>query len=276
MHPKNQTTQGVTAVMLGLAALACEGAPRPLEPFPADGSMSLLVILDPDSASQPVLIESIEPHRGWQDLRVDLFLDGVVAASSTLATQVTPEELYPCILFYANEFGFDPRCPTLDVAPPHGARYRLVVSAAGRPTASAEGTVPGDFEIRSASARGEPPGTEGLEASWTRSEGAWRYAVGLRPDSIRGCENRYRTRACMRLWFAATADTAIRTTVPREVVEGGYGAWHVEVFAMERSLYQHLTTGTAGAYFSVPPVQNVEGGYGAVGAWVWRSVKIEP
>lgn len=258
---------------LWLGVLGCDDPGRPLEPVPADGSMMLLAVLDPDTTVQPILIESIEPERGWSRLRVDLYLDDVHATSRPVPDETPSGELNPCISHYAATFGFVPRCPTLEVAPPAGSHYRLVVSADGRPTATAEGRIPSDFRITSVSTRGDPPGTEGLEVHWTPSDGAWRYVVGVRTDSGLECIS---MSECIGDWLAVTSDTVIHTTVPAEGVKGIQGPWYVDVYAMERGLYEFITTGAAGDLFPIPPVQNVEGGYGAVGAWVWRSAAIEP
>lgn len=235
----------------------------------------VLGLLDPAEEVQPILIESVSPGLEWEQLSVELHLDGDVAASLIVDDTWESDELYPCVFRYASKMTNSPRCPVLEATPKYGMSYRLIISAAGRPTASAEGVVPGDFEIVSALARGDPPGTEWLEVHWTRSEGAWRYIVGIRPDTIRGCSRTDLIRECARTWYAATQDTVLRTRVPSSALEGAIGPFFLEIFAIERGLYEHLTTGAAGDYFSVPPVQNVQGGYGAVGAWVMRSVGLE-
>jgi hypothetical protein len=275
-----RATRYAVRLLLGLGALVtfgalgCDDPLRSLLPPSDTGSMMVLLVLDPDSTLQPILIEPVSPLLGWDQLRIEFFLDGELANSVLVPEERTSDERYPCIGKYGPLFGYNGRCAVLAMAPSHGQRYSLVLSATGRPTATADGVIPGDFEIISVAAEGDPPGTEGLEVHWTASEGAWRYAVGVRPDSISGCSYTGHIDECTRTWFAATADTVLRVKVPQDAVAGGHGPWWVDVFAMERGLYEHLTTGTAGDYFSVPPVQNVRGGYGAVGAWVVRTAEI--
>ncbi len=75
-------------------------------------------------------------------------------------------------------------------------------------------------------------------------------------------------------WFAVTRDTVLETAVAGKGAEGsanGGGPWYVDVYAVSRSLHDYLTTGSTSELLPVPPVQNVKGGYGAVGAWVMRS-----
>jgi hypothetical protein len=148
--------------------------------------------------------------------------------------------------------------------------------------------VPGDFEVLDVRAEGTaPPGSEGLYVRWTESEGAYRYLVALRATIPPWCVE-YGER-CLngstqvlpdrQGWFAVTQNTVLQTVVSGEAAEeiaSGRGPWYVDVYAVSKPLYEYLTTGTSGRLFPVPPVQNVEGGYGAVGAWVVRTMKIEP
>jgi hypothetical protein len=48
----------------------------------------------------------------------------------------------------------------------------------------------------------------------------------------------------------------------------------VDVYALDRALFEYLTTGASGDLFPVPPVQNIVGGHGAMGAWVRRTRRL--
>lgn len=279
MWPKFRSRRDPITIVLCLSlagTISCDDPTRVLPPAPGDPSILVRALLDPADAVQPILLKSVSPEVGWSQARVDLYLEGELAASVQVPEEMPTSELRPCFRRYTVRVGVSPLCPALDISPDYGASYRLIITAAGRPTASAEGVIPGDFEIVSVSAGGDPPGTEGLEVNWTRSEGSWRYVVGIRPDSIEGCFSTDPiTPGCARTWFAATEDTFLRTKVPRSGLKGAIGRFYVDVFAIERALYEHLTTGAGGEYFSVPPVQNVRDGYGVVGSWVMRTVELD-
>ncbi|HEY0035512.1 MAG TPA: DUF4249 family protein, partial [Longimicrobium sp.] len=162
----------------------------------------------------------------------------------------------------------EPRCLDFRFTPRPGASYRVSVSADGFAAASGTVLVPGDFVVKAVEVRGALPGTEGLEAAWSASAGAYRYVVTVRPTTAPEC---VRIRSCDKRWFAVTSDTTLSTTVPADELSGGEGPWSVDVYALDRALYEYLTTGASGDLFPVAPVQNVQGGHGAVGAWLRRS-----
>lgn len=56
-------------------------------------------------------------------------------------------------------------------------------------------------------------------------------------------------------------------TIPGEALEDGSGPWSLEVLALDRGLYEYFISGTGHDLFSVPPVENVEGGHGVLGSW---------
>lgn len=158
-------------------------------------------------------------------------------------------------------------CIHLDFRPVPGETYTVTVTAADRPMATATTHVPGDFELLEAEADGFPPGTDGLSVRWTESEGAYRYLVGIR---ILGAEC-LRLSTCPDGWSATTTETTLDTIVPADRLPSDEDArWFVDVHAMDRALYEYLTTGSGGEFFGVRPVSNVEGGYGVVGSWVRR------
>lgn len=158
--------------------------------------------------------------------------------------------------------------------------WSSVVRAEGYASASATVRIPNGFNIIRAEAHGEPPGREGLEAAWSASEGSYRYLVGLRAEVPPWCAltegDLCGVAPDRQGWFTMLPDTVLDTTVSTEELEGGEGPWYFEVYATDEPLHGFLTTGHAGDLFPVPPKQNVEGGYGAVGSWVRRSVEIAP
>ena len=258
-----------------LLLAACDDPTRPRS-APTLRSLSLFMVLDPDAATQPLLIKPPQAADSIGTLSGELFLGQQRVAAIT--RDYTGDEFHPCAIRYGplTGTGAPARCLDFALDVRHGATYRVEARAEGRPVATASVTVPGAFRIVSHSVRGAPPGTEGLEATWTRSEGAYRYAVSIRSDALIEC---FWTHCQEGLWeqepwFAVTADTSISVTVPAERIRAGKGGWHLEIYAMDRVLFEHLTTGTVAEPFPVPPTQNVRGGYGAVGAWVRRSVPL--
>jgi hypothetical protein len=277
-----------TAAVLGLLLLVACDDPTALRHPPEIRGMKVFAILDPDAPSQPVLV-SPATTEGVVDQLTGKFsrTDGWSASAIGVEEQ---DELHQCIQRYGTLAGSggQPRCLDFAFTPRYGDTYRFRVSARDRPTATATATVPGDFEVLEVSAKGDPPGTEGLEVRWTKSEGAYRYLVGLRAETPPWCGNgqcgcntdgsycRW-VHPDRQGWFAVTTDTVLSTVVSgkgAEEIADGEGPWYVEVYAVDKAIYEYLTTGTSGDLFPVPPVQNVEGGYGAVGAWVRRSMRI--
>lgn len=240
---------------------------------PALDELRVFLILDPDAASQPLLVQPTTPGQLLEDLRGEVSRNDAAVAAA-VGQNDDGNEFLPCAARYGSlDSEAFPRCLAFQFAPEPEAVYRVRVEAAGRPPASATVSVPGDFELREVSADGDPPGTTGLEVRWTPSAGAYRYLVALRAETEPRC---VRIQDCDQGWFAVTQDTALRASVPAEELAGGGGPWFVDVYAMDRAVYEYLTTGTSGDVFPVPPVQNVNGGYGAMGAWVVRSARIRP
>lgn len=260
-------------LLVGL--LGCDDPTRPLEaPSHLDQSLMLFGILDPDSASQPIMVGTSANAGTGGASRTDP-LEGVFAevfAGDTRLLRVEPDTTFPpdpldpCFDRYGRRIW--QLCLHLDFRPVAGRTYTIRVSAKDRATVTATVHVPGGFDIVDVSAAGHPPGTERLSARWTRSEAVHRYFVALRA-SDNDCElNGY---GCPGGWYAVTTDTMIETVVPRRELRHGSGTWFVDIYALDRALHEYLTTGTGGEFFSVPPTSNVEGGYGVVGSWLRRS-----
>lgn len=233
---------------------------------PELNSLTLFLILDPDEDVQPLLVKQADTGDGIEGLAGELSRGGAVVAAVARG-DTSLDDSGPCHDRYS-WIVFHHRCIAFSHRPEHGATYRVRVSADGQPSAIATATVPAAFTITELEARGELPGTEGLAVTWTRSVGTYRYVVAVRPTRLSPC---MQISDCDQSWFAATSDTTLQATVPAEALEGSGGPWTVDVYAMDKALYQYLTTGTSGNLFPVAPVQNVEHGLGAVGAWVRRS-----
>lgn len=245
--------------------------------------MILFMAMDPDEPYQALLVWAATPGDTLPGLEAEVRGGG----GELLATARSPEpwtndSLRPCQRRYGGLAGpTRHHCLPLTFDADPGAVYHIAVRAEGYAPASATVPIPGGFDIIGAQADGEPPGREGLQAAWSASEGAFRYMVGLRADVPPWCALNETGDLCgvapdRQGWLTILADTVLDTTVDTEELEGGEGPWYFEVYATDEPLHGFLTTGHAGDLFPVPPKQNVEGGYGAVGSWVRRSVEIAP
>lgn len=231
--------------------------------------MVVLLLLDPDFSTQPLLAYAVNGVGPIPGARGEVYRGGELVAAEAASTF-----FWSCADRYGSLGGAGvPACIDFDLTPEFGATYEVRASGEGFPSISATVSVPGDFRVREVTARGTPPGTEELQVRWTPSSGAYRYVVALRPQMEPRC---IAMNNCRQGWYAVTSDTVLREKVPAAELEGAEGPWSVDVYAMNQAAYEYLTTGTAGNLFPVPPVQNVNGGYGAAGAWVRRSKDIEP
>ncbi|HEX8363494.1 MAG TPA: DUF4249 family protein [Longimicrobium sp.] len=262
-------------LLLALLAAGCDN-PSAVREAPPIRSMTFFMVLDPDAATQPLLVRPASAHG-----RIDGLAGRVVRGSQVVAALAPSDDeggngFYPCAGRYGGLSGYAyPRCLDFAFRPEPGATYTVEAAAQDYPSASGTTTVPGDFRIVSATATGTPPGTAGLQVTWTRSAGVFRYVVALRSQGLVDCL--HQSSACAEAykpedWLYVTTDTSLSTVVPAEgVAHGQPGEWILDVYAMERGVFEYLTTGSVVQPYPIPPVQNVNGGYGAVGAWVRRS-----
>lgn len=274
MWPSRGTRLGAVA-----AVLVFGGCDDPTLLRPAPETVDALVItsvLDPDSSTQALVAEPIVgTFGGWFRIEVRDETGALVATETHDSVSTIPDsdseefsnDWLPCVRRFGDILSGRPACYIFDFRPEYGARYRIRVSAEGFPAAEAETHVPGEFELLEVETSGHPPGTKGLYARWSRSEGAYRYIVAVRSQNV-VC---YSTHGCLKGWYQATDATEIRAEVPATDLEAGTGPWYVDVYALDRALYEYLTTGSGGELFAVPPLENVEGGYGVVGSWLRRS-----
>lgn len=218
------------------------------------------MVLDPDLSPQALVLESLDPGGTFEDLRAELRTTGGEAEVGRVQ-----DGFEPCAQRYGS-LGTDAAfaCVVFETAVEPGQSYELIVSSLDRPTARAQTSVPESFSIVSLSLEGEPPGTNGVDAHWHRNPSAYGYFAFLRAEST-SCVD---VRGCSDGWFITTKDTAVTSTISHEALEEGEGPWTFEVLGLDRGLYEYLTSGTGNDLFSVPPVENVEGGHGVLGSWV--------
>ncbi len=147
-----------------------------------------------------------------------------------------------------------------------GAAYMIEASAEGYRTARGRTLAVGDFDVKTAVLT--RTGTSALlNASWTGSAGAHRYFVSLRRQSTRN-EN-------PKGWYAEVDGTSATVAVPEYAIREAFGPLRLDVAALSEELHAYLTSGTGGTRLSVPPVQNIENGFGFVGSMRMRSLAVE-
>ena len=147
-----------------------------------------------------------------------------------------------------------------------GAAYMVEVSAEGYRTARGHTLAVGDFEVKSAVLT-RTGGSAKLEVSWTGSVGAHRYFVALRRLHPPYGED-------PKGWYTEVDGTSATVVVPDYAIDEAIDPLILDVTALSRNLHAFLTSGTGGSRFSVPPVQNIENGFGFVGAMRVRSIDI--
>ena len=148
-----------------------------------------------------------------------------------------------------------------------GATYRIEATAAGRTPVVGETRVVGGFEIERATMSGTT-GSHSLAATWSESEAAHRYFVGVR-RRFGNCYN------CDQAWYAEVEGTSFQGQVPQNAVDIAGTVPMLDMLAVDRHFHAFLTTGDGGNLHEVYPVQNVVGGYGIVGSYLHRSRAID-
>ncbi|HEY9226791.1 MAG TPA: hypothetical protein VIP11_09105 [Gemmatimonadaceae bacterium] len=264
--------RGVAVIAVGLVVtlgVSCDDPSRILD-IPDVRAIRVFMILDPDSTTQPILAQHVSGE-ALDNLRATVSQGAELVSAGASPGPGTYEEMGPCGARYGGWLVNSPRCVVVPFRPGVGRTYDVAVSADGRSTARATTTIPGDFRIVSHTVRGNPPGTGGLQVTWTKSVGVFRYVIAIRGVAVRNCPS---DSDCHPRWFAVTEDTTISATVPGDRFEDASGPWYLDVYAMNEDLYTHFMTGASGTFFPVPPAQNVTDGLGVVGAWVRRSVPV--
>lgn len=255
----------VALALFTVMAGACDD-PTTTRFAPREKQLLLLLDIDPELDAQPLFVSTFD-LRPPEDLVAELWSNG------SLVSTAVAESLYPCRVRYngiqTGITGQHNYCSVFEYRPSYGTMYELVVRARGRPTATAQTTVPGDFRVVDGALAGDPPGTEELTITWTRSEPSYRYLVFVTDRS-------YDPIATYSGWSLATTDTAVSTHRPPDQVYGGEdGDWVVAVYATDRALFDFITSGGTNGLFPVPPVSNMVNAHGFFGSWVRKYVPVD-
>lgn len=255
------------ALMLGVL-ISLVGCGVPTAPaLPSQPSaLHLLAVLDPDSTRQLLMVASINADR-IADLTVGVEIRESDGRFRPVA-QGVPVGSLTCSDRYGQALG--QACLAFDLVVLPGRVYRVRAAASGFPSAVAVTEVPGDFSLTQVEALGAPPGTDRLRAGWTASAGGYRYLASYRTVTPYSCGF-----FCGQGWVTVTAGLGIDAVVPNAALSGPSGPFEFAVFALNQPLFDYLSSGTGGA-FPVLPRQNVDGGFGLVGAWVRRARRISP
>ena len=147
-----------------------------------------------------------------------------------------------------------------------GAAYMVEASAEGYRTARGHTLAVGDFEVETAVLT-RAGASARLDASWTGSVAAHRYFVALRRLHPSYGEN-------PKGWYAEVDGTSVTVPVPDYAIDEAVVPLILDVAALGKELHAYLTSGTGGWSFSVPPVQNIENGFGFVGAMRVRNLTV--
>jgi len=261
--------------LLAAFAVGCDD-PTAERLAPREGRLLVMLDLDPAADTQPMWITTFDLNPP-DDVVAELWSD------DTLVSTAIPEALYPCRLRYngisTGITGQGGPCFAFPFRPTHGKTYELVVHSRNRPTLTARTTVPGDFDVVSGVVEGDPPGTEILEVTWTHSEPSHRYIVFVMDRSwgLSGLSSSHQSRPLSWAgWTLATTDTAVSTYRPMdEVWDGKDGDWVVAVYAVDRALFDFITSGSSEGLFPVAPASNIVNGYGFVGSWVRKYIPVD-
>ena len=76
-------------------------------------------------------------------------------------------------------------------------------------------------------------------------------------------------------WYTEVDGTSATISVPEYAIDEALDPLTLDVTALSKELHAYLTSGTGGSRFSVPPVQNIENGFGFVGSTRVRSLTVE-
>lgn len=236
-----------------------------------DDRLVMVALLDPDSAAHAVWARPIATAAGPVSVTAKLYRGVRQAGGFSWMLVATAEESerpqcggqWATSRIHGTLFCVDPGAP-LDP----GAAYMVEVSAGGYRTARGHTLVVGDFEVREVVLTTAGASAK-LDASWTRSVGAHRYFVALRrlhpPIRVENPKG----------WYADVDGTSIATVVPDSAIDDAVPPITLDVAAASRELHEYMTSGMGRGSLSVPPLQNVENGFGVVGSIRFRSLPVE-
>lgn len=278
----------VWIAVLATLITACEPPAGPQPQGLSTGELGVFMILHPDRDVQSLTLQALVEHGATLEAHADVVELLPSGEERVVVPSTMPGQHGPCY-FAGLAMRSTPaalQCITLPFRPRYGARYRIRVTSPGRPTATAVTGVPGDFDIARATAERAASGSMTIDAGWTASEGAHRFVVGVYPEAVSSvvcdpdgdCRIHPRADEIVDLppWYRATNALEVDTTVPADAlpVAGVTEPWYLIVAAMDRALFEFLTTGNGGQLFPTPPRQNVRNGFGVVGSWVRRAVPV--
>ena len=247
---------------------ACDDLTFPEPPALFEDRLVLIAVFNPDSTTHPVLVWSAEAGRPLNGIGAKLYRAGSTEGDAWELLDSTEDttDLSVCGRRYGDLFS-EPRCLVLTGQVHAGRSYLVEVTASGRSPARGSTEMVGGFQIESATVSGANASAV-LSAGWTRSRGASHYLVSLR----RYAESRLRD---YQGWFVSVEGTSISGDVPRQAIQDALEPLTLDVAAIDKNLFSYMTTGNGGGAFAVPPVQNVEGGFGVVGSMLLRSYQVD-
>lgn len=247
---------------------ACDDLTFPDPPALFEDRLVLIAVLNPDSTSHPVLVWSAETGRPLNGTSVRLFRAGSAegAAWELVDSAEDIADLSVCGRRYGDLFS-DPQCLVLTAQLHPGWSYLVEAAALGRLSARGSTEVVGNFQVESAALAEENDLTT-LNAVWSSSPAASHYLASLR----RFADSRRRD---YQGWFVAVGGTSVSAAVPPRAIQAAVEPLTLDVAAVDRNLFSYMTTGNGGGAFAVPPVQNVEVGFGVVGSMLLRSYQVD-
>ena len=88
-------------------------------------------------------------------------------------------------------------------------------------------------------------------------------------------DNGHKKHCCHDGWYAEVDGTSATLSLPSKAIDEAVEPVTLDVTALSKEMHDYLTSGTEGEFFSVPPIQNVENGFGFVGSMRVRSLVVE-
>ena len=238
-------------------------------PEVTDDRLIMMVPLNPDWAEHRVRLWPASAAAELPSATVRMYRRDPRAGQVSWTLVATATEPGTCLGYgwyggYGNgaTYCLDPGAP-LDP----GAAYMIEASAEGYRTARGHTLAVGDFEVETAVLTRTGTSAK-LDASWTGSAGAHRYFVSLRRQRPPYLGN-------PKGWYAEVDGTSATVPVPGNAIHEAIDPLKLDVTALSEELHAYMTSGTGGSRFSVPPVQNIENGFGFVGSMRPRSLAVE-
>jgi len=252
-----------------IAAEACEIVDPDVPPG-LDDRLILVAALNPDSTRHPVMVWPAQLSDTVRGALARIYrADGSSGSGWTLVDETHDiEDFDICRRWYGYVRGPKGQCLVPVAKLEDGVTYRVEVLAEEKHAAWGATKAVGDFAIDVAELSGGE--VDSLSAEWTRSAAAHRYMVSLRLLQSGNVVASYAEG-----WYIAVDGTSVTTPVPEEAIEDAITPITLDVAAMEVHLYSFITSGNAGSAFSVPPIQNVSGGFGVVGSVRFRSLAVK-